>query len=182
MAHTPEPDLSSRSAPEEALRRALLTEIERILELRTEAPQFGGLETYFVLQDFGLDLAVFLTATSGHTSARFLELKAYTRSRRGGVGFGGPTGRGLQVDLLRLSEAELAAADQICRWILVDRTKPRDPAKFAFFSTSEARRAAMGGVQRGKQNNLNVRTLMSDAMTWHDLSRELEAYLCGPES
>lgn len=68
-----------------------------------------------VVQRFGLDVALFL-GKGKHTYSRFLEAKVYGAGRRGGVGFGTPTGHAPQVELLLCSENDLALFDISVRW------------------------------------------------------------------
>lgn len=169
MAKTEEPSIRG-VGPEKKLQDAIKAEIEELLE------QKQLLLDFFILPNFGLDLAVFMKWTNRST-ARFLELKAFIGSRQGGVGFGNQRGNGTQVDFLLLPQSQIALSDQFCRWILVDGTRPRGSARFAIFGNNQARKAAMGGVRRGKQNNLRVKTLMSNAITWDELSQALESFL-----
>ena len=173
MAFVPEPYVSQGiQKPEAILQEAVTHEIEKILEKSKDK----SLVEYFILPHFGLDIAVFIHR-NGHFTGRFLEFKAFVGSRQGGVGFGNGQGDGSQVDLLLLEATKLHSANQYIRWILMDGTKPFGTKRFAVFDNSLAKAAAMGGVSRGKQNNLRVKSLMTAAITWDDLSRELESFL-----
>jgi len=162
-------------SPEQALQRALVDEIEAILG---DKKAQGRLLEHFLLQSFGLDLAVFAEWTGGTRSCLFLEMKAFVGSRAGGVGFGNQRGSGSQIDLLMLDVSQLHLADTFIRWVLVDGTRPRGAARYVFFDNRLARGAAMGGVGRGKQNNLRVNHLLRSGITWDQLSEELERFLC----
>lgn len=173
MAYTQEPDIVQGSEPEETLRKSIIEEIEKILEQKKLSQP---LIEYFLLQNFGLDVAVFVTWINRST-VRFLELKAFVAQRQGGVGFGNQQGKGSQVDLLLLGKSQLNLADQFIRWIVVDGTKPKGSTRFAILNNNQAQNAAMGGVRREKQNNFRLNTLMSNAITWNELSKALEAFL-----
>lgn len=174
MAHTTEPDISRSSRnPHSMFKDAIVKELEEILK-QTKLSQ--ALVEYFVLTEFGLDVAVFMQWPN-RLSLRMLELKAFVGSRQGGVGFGNGKGEGPQVDLLLLGNTRLHLADQYIRWILVDGTKPSGTKRFTIFDNSRAKSEAMGDVSRGKQNNLRISPLMTGAVTWDDLSRELQSFL-----
>lgn len=172
MAKTQEPNIVKGSKPEEVFRNAITAEIEGLLKDKLHEQ----LVNFFILQEFGLDIAVFMEWPNRST-AKFLEVKAFVGSRQGGVGFGNQQGEGLQVDLLMLDQAQLAIADRFAWWVLMDGTKPLGSARFVIFSNSQAHRSAMGGVRKGKQNNLRVSTLMNNAITWDELSKEFESFL-----
>lgn len=144
-------------------------------EILTQAPVPVA---HFVLEDFGLDLAVLIRWPGRRPAVKFLELKAFVGSRQGGIGFGNRDGRGCQVDLLMQGQKELAAA-QFCRWIVADVTKERGTPRFWILTNLEARNAAMKSVERGKQNNLSVKRMPGRALTWHNLKGELKAFLHG---
>lgn len=169
MARTEEPYIQSPE-PERKLQDAIRAEIEAMLKHKK------SLRDFFILPNFGLDFAVFMK-WANRSTVRFLECKAFVGSRQGGIGFGNQRGEGTQVDLLLLKSSQLALSDQFCRWILVDGTRPIGSARFAIFSNTQARNATMGGVRRGKQNNLRVKTLMADAISWDELSQALESFL-----
>lgn len=76
-----------------------------------------------------------------------------------------------------LGDQQLNLADQVIRWILVDGIKPKGTSRFAIFDNKQAKSAAMGGVSKGKQNNLQVNKLMRSAITWDKLSEALEHFL-----
>ena len=174
MAYTHEPGIVKGRNPEGALRRAIGEEIRRILDQKKAE---ASLIEYFVLQNFGLDLAVFAKWADNRSSIRFLELKAFVGSRQGGVGLGNQRGEGSQIDLLLLGNQQLSMADQLIRWILVDGTAPKGGKRYALFDNKQAKNAATGGLRRGKQNNLRVRELMRNAVSWDRLSEELDHFL-----
>lgn len=177
MAYTQEPDIPDiikGCDPEVAFQRAIKKEIEKIID---QEKSDGSLIVYFILEKFGLDLAVFMKWSDKRSLIRFFELKAFVGSRQGGVGFGNQRGEGSQVDLLQLDDQQLTLADQFIRWILVDGTKPKGTDRFAIFDNKQAKNAAMSGVSRGKQNNLRINELMKHAITWNKLSEELNIFL-----
>ena len=174
MAHTTEPHISRSSGNLHGIfKDAIVEETEEILK---QARLCHVLVEYFVLTEFGLDVAVFMQWPD-RLLLRLLELKAFVGSRQGGVGFGNGKGEGCQVDLLLLSNPRLHLADQHIRWILVDGTKPTGAKRFAILDNTRAKSEAMGGVSRGKQNNLRISPLMTDALSWDDLSRQLQSFL-----
>ncbi len=174
MTLTPEPDIRRHHDPEDSLQKALRNEIERILnKMKSE----GVLIDYFILDGFGLDLAVFIRRADGHGSIRLLELKSFVGSRQGGVGIGNQRGKGSQIDLLTLPKENTNLCDEFIRWILVDGTKPKSARRYAFFRTDKAKTSAMGTIQRGKQNNLRVRDLTRQSITWSELSERIEDFL-----
>jgi hypothetical protein len=132
--------------------QASSAEIRRALDEREEvAPEPGS---YLLLENFGLDIAL-LIGDNKQTRTRFLELKAFVGSRAGGVGFGNGRGRGAQVDLLLQPDTQLEIANGAIRWLLVDWTRPPGTRRYVVFTSMQAKRAAMGQVARGKQNNLS---------------------------
>ena len=147
VAHVPEPDILKGRNPEGVFQRAVLEEVNQIL---MDGKREGSLIDYFILEKFGLDLAVFMKHVENRTSLRLLELKAFVGSRQGGVGFGAQRGEGPQVDLLGLKGQQLGLADQFIRWIVVDGTKPSGTDRFAIFDNKGGKDAAMGGVRKGK--------------------------------
>ena len=161
MVHIEEPDVIKGYAPEETFHRAIKNEVEEILNCMKSN---GSLSEYFILDKFGLDLAIFMKRFDSGSTVRFFELKAFDLDK-GGVGFGNRRGEGSQVDLLLLPEQQLILADEFIRWMLVDGTKPKGTRRYAIFSSREAKSATMGGVKRGKQNNLRVNQLMRNAVT-----------------
>jgi len=171
MMFTPEPE---NVYPEREFRQAILREIEELCNHERSA---GSLLDYFVLEDFGLDVAVFTRRANGQSSVRFFELKAFGGQRAGGVGFGDSRGEGREVDLLSLNERKLAVADEFVRWILASDLVEHKANRYAIFDNHQARDAAMGGLARGKQNNLRVNQLMLQAVTWERLSEEIQCFL-----
>lgn len=170
-----EPDLKGARNAERRLQNAIVDAIHVCLgETRVD---------YVVLEGFGVDVATFLRA-GDRLSLRLLELKAYVGSRPGGVGFGDQRGRGAQIDLLWDSDreeprstAQLLTIDGSVRWILADGLKRAGLPRYAFFNCAEAQRAAMGGVQPGKQNNLRVNAFHDTLLTWPELLDHLRQFL-----
>lgn len=173
MAHTTEPSLTAGLDPESILKKAVAAEITSILEDRTRA---GHLLQFFLLSRFGLDIGVF-TRNVHSASVRFVELKAFAGARPGGVGFGNPRGEGVQIDLLMQDQRALLLADEFIRWVIWDATQTQGMKRFAVCTNSVVKAAAMGGVRVGKQNNLRVHDVMKKAVTWAQLSTELDRFL-----
>ena len=122
MSGVEEPDVEQAKQPEEIFRRAVIRVIKNILERKKEK---NSLIEYFILQNFGLDIAVFMKWSDNRSTVRFFELKAFVGSRQGGVGFGDSRGRGPQVDLLLHEDQQLDLANKFIRWLLVIGTKPK---------------------------------------------------------
>jgi hypothetical protein len=174
MSDIEEPDISRDSCPEGKFREAVINAIEKILEDKKEA---GSLVEYFRLEDFGLDIAFFMEWSDNRSTVRFLELKAFVGSRKGGVGFGDAQGRGLQVDILYRENSQLELANRFIRWLLVDCTRNKGSERFVIFDNIQAEAAAMGGVGRRKQNNFRINALIKNATTWDRFLKKLEEFL-----
>ena len=152
-----EPRFSGNENPETVLQRVVVSEIRSIMQ-HSPFP-------YVVLERFGLDVSVFLLPSEG-PRFRQIELKVHMGGRPGGVGFGDQSGNGCQVDLLHdaardcpRTADELRVLDASIRWVLAYGLEPEGTARFAWFTCSEAKQAAMGVVRRGKQNNLRISSL-----------------------
>jgi hypothetical protein len=178
MANVGEPDIIQGSDPERTFQRAVIEELKKSLGQKKSN---GSLIEYSILQDFGLDIAVFMKWSNNRFTMRFFELKAFVGSRQGGVGFGNSQGKGSQVDLLLLENSQLDLANQFIRWMLVDGTKPKGSERFAIFDNIQAKNAAMGGIKRGKQNNFRVNDLINNATTWANFLKELGSFLISEE-
>jgi len=174
MSGVEEPDVEQAKQPEEIFRRAVIRVIKNILERKKEK---NSLIEYFILQNFGLDIAVFMKWSDNRSTVRFFELKAFVGSRQGGVGFGDSRGRGPQVDLLLLKNSQLDLANKFIRWLLVIGTKPKGKDRFVIFDNIQAKNATMGGVKRGKQNNFRISYLEKNAITWKKFLEKLEEFL-----
>jgi len=174
VEHTEEPDILKGHNPEDTFQKAIKQEIALMLD---DQKSKGYLVNYFILEYFGLDLAVAMKRPNGRSSIRFLELKAFVGSRQGGVGFGDRCGEGSQVDLLILAGQQPALCDRFVRWILVDGTKPKGSNRYVIFNNKQAENAAMGGVRKGKQNNLRVNDLLKYGTTWDRLLEEIAYFL-----
>lgn len=116
-----EPSITS----EEGFQKAVLEEVRHRLaacDVRCVA----------LLESFGLDAALLLRSPSCTTELRLIEFKVFNAQRPGGIGFGNGSGRGPQVDLLLIPEADLALFDGRARWCFADLTTPPDPATACF--------------------------------------------------
>ena len=81
------------------------------------------------------------------------------------------------MDILLQKSEQLAFLNHFMRWILVDGTKERGTSRYAIFDNNHAKKAAMGIVQRGKQNNFRISDLMTKPFRWEKLSKEIEVFL-----
>jgi len=112
MSNVQEPNIRKGSHLEETFRKAVIEALENLLDQKRIA---GSLVDYFILQDFGLDIAVFMKWPNNRFTVRFLELKAFVGSSQGGVKFGDQQGKGPQVDILLLKNSQLNLANQFIR-------------------------------------------------------------------
>jgi len=174
MSNVQEPDIKKGSHPEETFREAVIEALKNLLDQKKIA---GSLVEYFILQDFGLDIAVFMKWPSNRFTVRFFELKAFVGSSQGGVKFGDQQGKGPQVDILLLKNSQLDLANQFIRWLLVDGTRPKGCSRFIIFDNIQAKNAAMSGVKRGKQNNFRINSLVKNATAWNNFLKELKNFL-----
>jgi hypothetical protein len=131
---------------------------------------------FLVLERFGLDIAVFIANPPANV-IRLFEVKAFGAQRMGGVGFGNQRGQGAQVDLLLSPDASLPLLDGAIRWVYADATSPIGSARYALFTCANAKAAAMGGVARGKQNNLRTSALRNCLLAWNPLCDEMRNFL-----
>jgi len=174
MSNVQEPDIKQYSDPEGVFRKSIIEALRNFLGQKKAE---GTLIEYFILQNFGLDIAVFMKWSDNRSTVRFFELKAFVGSRQGGVGFGDSRGRGPQVDLLLLKNSQLDLANKFIRWLLVIGTKPKGKDRFVIFDNIQAKNATMGGVKRGKQNNFRISLLEKNAITWEKFLEKLEEFL-----
>lgn len=172
MIDIPEPNIESN--PEETFRKSVIKVLKEMLNHKKDN---GSLVEYLILQDFGLDIAVFMEWPNNYFTVQFFELKAYTGSRPSGVGFGNSKGRGTQVKILQLENAQLYLANKFIRWLLVDGTKPKGSERFVIFDNIQAKNAIMGKLKEGKQNNFRIKDLMKNAVTWEKFINELNNLL-----
>ena len=159
--------------PEEQFQRAILSVLTDILN--------ASGQQFILLKGFGLDIAVFIGRQSDAV-ARFIEVKAFGAQRMGGVGFGDGRGQGPQVDLLLPSHESLALLSGIVRWVYADATQPVGSCRYCLFTCETAKAAAMGGVVRGKQNNLRISALRESLVDWSGLRTQIQEFLLGQES
>ena len=174
MSKVQEPDIKKGYKPEETFRDAIVEAINNFLQEKIAA---GSLKAYFILKNFGLDIAVFIEWPNNRFSVRFFELKAFVGSREGGVGFGNQQGKGSQVDILLLDDLQLNLANQFVWWLLVDGTKPKGESRYVIFDNKKARDIAMGGIGRGKQNNFSIKGLENMFTTWDKFLENLNEFL-----
>lgn len=134
--------------------------------------------TLALIKRFGLDLA--FAGDFGSTSIRWLEIKAFSDQRMGGVGFGNQRG-GCQVDFLRLPPYLLKRLDSSVRWCFADLTKSPGTARFSLLTSEQAQRAAMGEIRLGKQNNFRVSTVFAAPTDWRTFLNAIFGFLSIPE-
>jgi hypothetical protein len=168
---TAEPNILQGQNPEASLQTAIVAEVRQILDQ-------AGI-TYILIERFGLDIGVFIRK-GGIDYARFIELKAFVGSRMGGVGFGNNRGEGPQVDLLLNSPSDLAILDSSVLWILGFGNRPLGSPRYSLFTSVQAKKASMGVVNRGKQNNLRINDLMNSLVRWTEVSSALCEFLFQP--
>ncbi|MGH9870351.1 MAG: hypothetical protein ACREAA_19615 [Candidatus Polarisedimenticolia bacterium] len=154
--------------PEAVLEATIIEAIREILS--------GSNRQYLLVRHFGLDVAIFVESAAG-VVVRLVETKAFHAQRPGGVGFGTARGEGPQVELLGCAEGSLALLRPAVRWVLADATLPYGTARYAWFDSETAQAAAMGGVEKGKQNNLRISALRPCYREWPVLLSDLTAFL-----
>lgn len=174
MAYTKEPLIEKGQDPEKIFQIAFKNELISILKTKKDN---NIIQEFLLIDGFGLDIAAFQKSNE-NMKAIFFELKAFVGSRAGGVGFGNSKGKGTQVDILLMAEAQIKVIDECVFWILVDGTKPVGERRYVLFTSTEAKRVAMNGVQAGKQNNLRINELLLNAISWEELSTRI-IDICG---
>jgi len=174
MPISQEPEIMKGHSPEATFQSVIKFETSKILDQRKAE---GFLIAYFILEYFGLDLAVFMKWADGRYSFKLLELKTFVGQRQGGVGVGNQRGQGSQIDLLLLNDEQLNVCDEFIRWIFVDGTIQAGKKRYALFGTRDGKNAVMGKVRRGKQNNLRVSDLRKNMISWNTLVEQLEQFL-----
>ena len=168
---TSEPDIIQSQNPEAGLHNAVVAEVRHILTQEGIA--------FILIEKFGLDVGVFIH-NDGKDYVRFIEIKAFVGSRAGGVGFGNTSGECPQVDLLLHSPSELSIVDSSMLWLLGLGNRPKGSPRYSVFTSIQAKKAAMGIVQRGKQNNFRVNDFKNSLITWVQVSNELRQFLFNP--
>jgi hypothetical protein len=154
--------------PEAEFQKAIVALIKGVL---TESNR-----KFALLERFGLDVAVFFEVPQA-TTIRLLEVKSFGGQRMGGVGFGNGKGVGPQVDLT-ISELEsLCLFDDAVRWAFANATQAAGTRRYALFTCSTAKNAAMGTVLRGKQNNLRVSALRPCMVDWRGFCSQVREFL-----
>lgn len=173
MAFSLEPDIVKGSHPEESFKIGLLQELLGILSSLQEA---GMIDEFFILPDFGFDLAVFLSK-EGETSSVYFNLKMYMGARPRAVEIGDQNGSGSEMELMQLNTSRSAMAAGTFRWLLVDITKPKGNRRYSIFTTEQAKEGLMGGINKKKQNSIKLGSVMTFSMTWDELSGKISAFL-----
>jgi hypothetical protein len=159
--------------PEKEFQKAIVAVLREILT--------ASGRRFVLLEGFGLDIAVFIAAQSGPI-ARFIEVKAFGAQRMGGVGFGNSRGQGSQVDLLLTPDNCFSLLYPSVRWAYADATQVVGSRRYCLFTSDKAKAAAMGGVTRGKQNNLRISALQESLVDWPRFLVEFERFLLPEES
>ena len=159
--------------PEERFQSAIVSVSREILNA-------SGQE-FILLEGFGLDIAACVATPSG-TIARFIEVKAFGAQRMGGVGFGNGRGQGAQVDLLLAPDDCFSLLSSIVRWVYADATQAVGSRRYCLFTCEKAKAVAMGGVARGKQNNLRISALKENLVDWLRLRTQIQQFLLAGES
>jgi hypothetical protein len=155
--------------PEMKFQEAVVALIKDVLTERNQ--QFA------LLERFGLDVAVFFEVPQTATAVRLLEVKSFGGQRMGGVGFGNGKGIGPQVDLIISDGESLCLFDDAVRWAFVDATQAAGTSRYALFTCETAKKAAMGTVVRGKQNNLRVSALRPCLVDWTAFCSHVSEFL-----
>lgn len=155
--------------PEAEFQKSIVALIKDILA--------GGNRKFALLERFGLDVAIFFEVPQGATAIRLMEVKSFGCQRMGGVGFGNGKGVGPQVDLIISGESSLCLFDETVRWVFADSTLPAGSSRYALFTCAMAKKAAMGTVLRGKQNNLRLSALRPFLVTWTDFCLQVSDFL-----
>lgn len=109
MEDLQEPNIEQGINPENTFQVEVVQELKKFLE---EKNHNGTLSEYFILEKYGLDIAICTKWSNGHLMVRFFELKAFVGSRRGGVGIGDQKGEGNQLNLLLLENLQLSLANE----------------------------------------------------------------------
>ena len=158
---------------EKDLQQAIRNEIDCILK---EEKSKGKVLHYVIMESFGLDIAIFID-TKENKLFKCIEIKLYKPSSMR-IGVGNQRGEGRQIDILLLKNGELELIDKFCRWIIADSSKSVGSNRYIFCNSSDVKTYMMGGVKRGKQNNINPRIFDEIKLfTWDELSLELEKFL-----
>src|SRR5579859_1349998 len=159
--------------PEERFQSAIVAVMRDVLN--------ASGQKFVLLEGFGLDIAIFIATPYG-SIARFIEVKAFGAQRMGGVGFGNGRGVGAQVDLLLTHDNCLSLLDPIVRWTYVDATREIGSKRYCLFTCEKAKVGAMGGVARGKQNNLRISAFEQNLVDWVQLQIQIQQFLLAGES
>jgi hypothetical protein len=151
----------SAFASEEDFQKATLG----ALSARLSGQHGPGFTATSFLSPFGFDAGIALR-TGSRANFKFLEFKAWKAHRAGGIGFGNGKGEGCQVQLLSSSQSTLTIFDDLVLWCFADLTLPAGSPRFSTLDCSTAKRAAMGVVRCGKQNNFRRRDVFAQSVSW----------------
>ncbi|HAA47604.1 MAG TPA: hypothetical protein DCE03_03840 [Synergistaceae bacterium] len=173
MAFSLEPDLIKGSKPEETLKNSLLQEL---MEALTQAQSEETIEEFFILPEFGFDLAVFIQK-EGLIRSRFLNMKIYTGTRPKTVEIGDQKGSGNEMEILLLNKSRISMAEEAFRWVLCDITKQKGNRRYSIFSPEQAKEGLFGGLNKKKQNSIKLGSVMTFPLTWDELSVHVVSFL-----
>ena len=162
-----EPDILVKQNPELLFQKTIISFLQEELSHRNI--------TFLIIEYFGLDLAVFFPQQSG-LRTKFIELKAYCGSRRGGVGVGNKQG-GTQIEILDNSSEELKTFNGSIIWALVDGTLEKGIERYCLLESQIIKNNMMGGVRKGKQNNLRIAALNNIYVNWETFCKQLVDFL-----
>jgi len=173
MAFSLEPDLIKGSKPEETLKNSLLQEL---MEALTQAQSEETIEEFFILPEFGFNLAVFIQK-EGLIRSRFLNMKIYTGTRPKTVEIGDQKGSGNEMEILLLNKSRISMAEEAFRWVLCDITKQKGNRRYSIFSPEQAKEGLFGGLNKKKQNSIKLGSVMTFPLTWDELSVHVVSFL-----
>jgi len=165
-----EPQIIKGKYPEKSLHDALVKSI------RDKSEQLD--KEIIIFEEFGLDISIFFKENQ-HLEFRFIEVKTFVGSRPGGVGVGSSKGNGSQIDLLELLPNELEIFEKNILWVMGFGTLPEGSPRYKCLSSNDVQVTAMGGIRRGKQNNLRVSEWQNGLIEWGSLLDEVFEFLFG---
>ena len=131
---------------------------------------------FIIIENFGLDLAIFIQKNS-KVLVKFLELKVY-KSTSGRIGFGNQRGQGIQVEILKLDRNKLRLLEPYVRWLFIDLEEFKDSLKrFAIIDSVIAKECVYEEVREGKQNNFNINKIKNYATGWYNFLEKIVDFM-----
>jgi hypothetical protein len=76
-----------------------------------------------------------------------------------------------------LHDKYLAFFNKFLRWIALGLTIPNNRRYMFIIDNFIAKESAMGRVEKGKQNNFNIKKLRAYAITWQELMKRVQEFL-----